>query len=555
MRFRKNLIKMGVLSSVLIMGLVGCSSTSGNGEVKSTSSKEADALEVLANKNARVAIAMALDKETMCESIMNNGSTPISYLVAQGLAFDKEGTDYRNFAGDMGYKHNDEEAKKIWEKAKEEIGFDIVEIDFLAGEGDSSKRQAEFIQAELQGVLEGLTVNIKQQPMKQRFELEEKGDYHFTYSSWGPDYPDPLTFLETMQSGIMYGLTSGYSNEEYDKLVNEGKNSTDQTTSWENYAKAEQIMLDDAFLVPLSQTASAYLEKDYVKGRVLYPYGTPCAYNWVELGEGRKELNLSSTADIPTLDLSKAGDTVSSEVLSNVMEGLTRVDKDGKVIEGVAKKWEKSEDGKSWTFHLRKDAKWTNGDPVTAKDFEYSWKRTLNPETASGYAFIMYDIVGAKEYNLGEVDNSDSVGVKAVDDYTLKVDLVRPVHYFDSLMFFKTFYPQNQKVVEKYGQEYGTDKDKMVYNGAFTLREWRFEDIYIMSKNQDYWNKDTVKIEKVNTKIVKDSNAALNLYETGQIDVVSIASENVDTYKESPEFKTSKKAGTTFLQINGGRSE
>ena len=95
----------------------------------------------------------------------------------------------------------------------------------------------------------------------------------------------------------------------------------------------------------------------------------------------------------------------------------------------------------------------------------------------------MYDIVGAKDYNLGTVDNADGVGIKAIDDYTLQVDLVRPVHYFDSLMFFKTFLPQNQKVVEQFGQEYGTDKDKMVYNGPFTLTEWKLEDIYTMSKN------------------------------------------------------------------------
>ena len=549
MKFRKQLLKMSVVSSMIIVSLVGCSNNSGASTEKSI---KGDPIKVLENKNARSAIALALDKQLMCDSILNNGSTAVNYLVAADLAFDSRGKDYREFAGNMGYEHNDEEANKAWDKAKAELGFDVVELDFLTGEGDNSKRQAEFIQAELQSSLPGLTVNIKQQPMKQRFDSEEKGDYHFTYSNWNPDYPDPLTFLETMQTGIMYGLTSGYSNVEYDKLVNEGKNSTDPIKSWENYAKAEKIMLDDAFLIPLSQTANAYLEKDYVKGRVLYPYGSPAGYNCVELDEGRTALNLSSIADIPTLDVSKAGDTVSSEVLTNIMEGLTRVDKDGKVIPGMAESWEKSEDGKTWTFNIRKDAKWSNGDKVTAKDFEFSWKRTLNPETASGYAFIMYDIVGAKEYNLGEKSNQDELGIKVIDDYTLEVNLVRPVHYFDSLMFFKTFLPQNQKVVEQFGSEYGTSKDAMVYNGPFTMTEWKFEDVYIMSKNNNYWAKDTVKIENVNTKIVKDSNAALNLYETGEIDVVGLTSENVDRYKDSPEFKTSKKAGTTFLQINGG---
>ncbi|WGX76432.1 peptide ABC transporter substrate-binding protein [Paraclostridium bifermentans] len=295
--------------------------------------------------------------------------------------------------------------------------------------------------------------------------------------------------------------------------------------------------------------------KPYVSGRLTPSFGVQAIYNWVELGEGKKELNLSLSSDIPTLDISKATDTVSSEVLMNTMEGLVKLDKDGKIAPGIAEKWDKSEDGKSWTFHLRKDAKWSNGDPVTAKDFEYSWKRTLDPATASTYGFIMYDIVGAKDFNLGKTDNADGVGIKAVDDYTLKVDLVRPVHYFDSLMFFKSFLPQNEKAVKEFGSEYGTASDKIYYNGPFTLSNWKIEDVFTMSKNPNYWDASSVKIDKVNTKIVKDANAALNLYETGSIDIVGLTSENVDKYKGSPEFKTREDAGTYFLQVNGGKAK
>lgn len=367
------------------------------------------------------------------------------------------------------------------------------------------------------------------------------------------DYADPLTFLETMQPGIQYAKNTSYKNDEYNKLIEEAKTAEKQEDSWAKYAEAEKMMLDDAYLVPLVQQGSSYLQKSYVNGRLTPSFGVPAIYNWVELGEGKKELNITNTSDIPTLDISKAEDTVSSEVLMNTMEGLVKLDKDGKVAPGIAEKWEKSEDGKSWTFHLRKDAKWSNGDAVTAKDFEYSWKRTLDPATASTYGFIMYDIVGAKDYNLGKTDNADGVGIKAVDDYTLKVDLVRPVHYFDSLMFFKSFLPQNEKAVKEFGSEYGTAVDKIVYNGPFTLSNWKIEDMYTMSKNPNYWDASSVKIDKVNTKIVKDPNAALNLYETGSIDIVGLSSENVDKYKDSPEFKTTLKASVNFFQINGGK--
>lgn len=554
MVLRKRLAVMSATAAVAVMSLVGCTSTnSGSTGSATNGGGEGDPLDVLANKNARAAIAMAIDKQTLCDTILNNGTVPADYLTARGLAFNADGKDYRDVAGDMGYKYNTEEAAKSWETAKQEVGFDTVTLELLTFDSESSKRQAEFMQAELQNALPGLTVKIQQQPFKQKLELEGKGEFHLSFAGWSPDYPDPLTFLETMQTGIQYGSNTNYNNSEYDKLIEEAKTAGSQEESWAKYAEAEKMMLEDGFINPIMQQGSSYLQKPYVSGRLTPSFGVPAIYNWVELGEGKKELNITGSSDIPTIDISKAEDTVSSEVLMNTMEGLVRLDKDGKVVPGVAESWEKSEDGKTWTFKLRKDSKWSNGDTVTAKDFEYSWKRTLDPATASTYGFIMYDIVGAKDYNLGTVDNADGVGIKAIDDYTLQVELVRPVHYFDSLMFFKTFLPQNQKVVEQFGQEYGTDKDKMVYNGPFTLTEWKLEDIYTMSKNPNYWDASSIKIDKVNTKIVKDTNAALNLYETGEIDIVGLSSESVDKYKESPEFKTLLKASTYFFQVNGGR--
>ena len=554
MVLRKRLAVMSATAAVAVMSLVGCTSTN-SGSTGSTTNGggEGDPLDVLANKNARAAIAMAIDKQALCDTILNNGTIPVSYYTSKGLATNAEGKDYRDVAGEMGYEYNTEEATKSWEKAKEEVGFDTVTLELLTFDSESSKRQAEFMQAELQNALPGLTVKIQQQPFKQKLELEGKGEFHLSFAGWNPDYPDPLTFLETMQTGIQYGSNTSYNNSEYDKLIEEAKNAANQEESWAKYAEAEKMMLDDAYLAPIIQIGSSYLQKSYVTGRLTPAFGVPAIYNWVELGEGKKELNITGSDDIPTLDVSKAEDTVSSEVLMNTMEGLVKLDKDGKIIPGVAESWEKSEDGKTWTFKLRKDSKWSNGDTVTAKDFEYSWKRTLDPATASTYGFIMYDIVGAEDYNLGKVNNADGVGIKAIDDYTLQVELVRPVHYFDSLMFFKSFLPQNQKAVEQFGQEYGTDKDKMVYNGPFTLTEWKLQDMYTMSKNPNYWDANSVKIDKVNTKIVKDANAALNLYETGEIDIVGLSSENVDKYKESPEFKTLLKASTYFFQVNGGR--
>ncbi|CEN77627.1 ABC transporter substrate-binding protein [Paraclostridium sordellii] len=549
MVLRKKLALLFALSSSGILALTGCSNTNSSGG-NSGSSKSADPYAVLANENARKAIVMSIDTPQISDVILNNGSKSVSFVTPESLAFTKEGKDYREVAGDMGYKPNDEEAKKAWEKAKEELGFDNVTIELLSYEGEAGRKTAEFIQSELNSNLEGINVEIKQQPLKQKLELATKGDYHIDLNGWSADYPDPLTFLDIFTSQGMYAQRLSYSNTEYDKLIEEAKNAETPEESFKKYGEAEKLFLDEAYAAPLYQTGSSLLQKDYVKDIVRYTYGSPASYKWADVDKANKELNLTLAGDIPTLDVSKASDMDSFYMITNTMEGLTRVDAKGVATPAMAESWEQSEDGKTWTFKIRKDAKWSNGDPVTAKDFEYSWKRTLNPETASQYGYVMYDIEGASDYNNGKVDNADNVGVKALDDNTLQVKLNRRVNYFDQLMSFCVFFPQNQKFVEAQPDKIGTTAENTVYNGPFTMSTWKMDDLCVLSKNDNYWDKDTVKLNKVNLKVVKDPNAAVNLYETGGIDVVGLTSENVDKYKDSKEFMTTKKAETYFLLLN-----
>ncbi|MBS6023597.1 MAG: hypothetical protein KIB00_05895 [Paeniclostridium sordellii] len=549
MVLRKKLALLFALSSSGILALTGCSNTNSSGG-NSGSSKSADPYAVLANENARKAIVMSIDTPQISDVILNNGSKSVSFVTPESLAFTKEGKDYREVAGDMGYKPNDNEAKKAWEKAKEELGFDNVTIELLSYEGEAGRKTAEFIQSELNSNLEGINVEIKQQPLKQKLELATKGDYHIDLNGWSADYPDPLTFLDIFTSQGMYAQRLSYSNTEYDKLIEEAKNAETPEESFKKYGEAEKLFLDEAYAAPLYQTGSSLLQKDYVKDIVRYTYGSPASYKWADVDKANKELNLTLAGDIPTLDVSKASDMDSFYMITNTMEGLTRVDAKGVATPAMAESWEQSEDGKTWTFKIRKDAKWSNGDPVTAKDFEYSWKRTLNPETASQYGYVMYDIEGASDYNNGKVDNADNVGVKALDDNTLQVKLNRRVNYFDQLMSFCVFFPQNQKFVEAQPDKIGTTAENTVYNGPFTMSTWKMDDLCVLSKNDNYWDKDTVKLNKVNLKVVKDPNAAINLYETGGIDVVGLTSENVDKYKDSKEFMTTKKAETYFLLLN-----
>ena len=541
----KKFVKASTAILISILMLTGCSSSSNN------ESNAVDPSDVMQNINARKAIAMAIDKTSFVETILNNGSIATNKFVPSKLAIDSELGDYSDFSGDLGYENNDEEAKKYWQKAKDELGFENVTLKLVLTDTEFSKRLGEYIQSEL-GDLDGLTIDLKQMPMKQRMEALANGDYNISFSGWGPDYPDPLTYLETFSLNNTYYEDTGYDSKEYNSLLDKAKKASTTKEAWTEYKNAEEVLLNDAYLVPIYQRGFAYLQKDYVKDIIVNPYGPKYLYKYADVDKSNKTLNMSNNDDITTLDTSLVKDALSSEVIANTMEGLTRLDKEFNASEGMAKSWKVSEDGLTWTFNLRDDAVWSNGEKVTAHDFEYAWKRTLDPATACETASIFYDIVGAKDYNLSKNSDRDSVGVKAIDDYTLEVKLNRPVPYFDKMVASTSFYPQNQKFVESKGDKYGTSIENSIFNGPFILKTWKLNDQYTMGKNQNYWDSNSVKLDSINVKISKDSNTDINLYNAGEIDRTTVSSDQVDKYKDSPEFGTGIDCATNFLLLNAG---
>ncbi|RIW35267.1 peptide ABC transporter substrate-binding protein [Bacillus salacetis] len=272
-------------------------------------------------------------------------------------------------------------------------------------------------------------------------------------------------------------------------------------------------------------------------------------------GEEQKEerpqvLNLLESSEIPSMDSSLATDQVSFIVMNQVYEGLYRLGENDEAVLGMAAEEPTvSEDGKTYTFKIREDAVWSNGDPVTANDFVYSWKRTLNPDTAAEYAYIMYDIKNAQKVNSGELP-VDELGVKAVDEKTFEVQLETQVPYFKALLSFATFYPQNEKFITEQGDQYGLEANTSVYNGPFVLSDWKHEQSFQVKKNPDYWEADVVKLEEINWNIVKDTATGVNLYETNKADTVGLSAEFVDQYKGDENFKTREKTSVYFLRLN-----
>ncbi|MCK2156721.1 peptide ABC transporter substrate-binding protein [Exiguobacterium sp. 17-1] len=259
-------------------------------------------------------------------------------------------------------------------------------------------------------------------------------------------------------------------------------------------------------------------------------------------------LNLIESADIPTLNPTTSTDAVSFNVLNNTMEGLYRLDDKQQPTPGIAESHTVSDDKLTYTFKLR-DAKWSDGTPITAKDFEYAWKEVLNPENASQYAYVFYNIEGAEEYNTKKGER-DAVGVKAVDDKTFEVKLKAPADYFLGLTGFGPFMPKSEELSKKIGKDFGSTADKSLYNGPFKLTEWTREQGWKMVKNDNYWDKDNVKLKTINVKVVKETSTAVNLYEKGDIDRAGLSSEFVAQYQDNKEFKTKGESTIFYLYLN-----
>lgn len=218
-----------------------------------------------------------------------------------------------------------------------------------------------------------------------------------------------------------------------------------------------------------------------------------------------------------SLDPALMTDSTSSIIASGLYEGLMRLNPAGEPENAIAKEVKISDDGKTYTFKLRDDAKWSNGEPVTAHDFEYSWKRALDPATASEYAYMLYYLENGEKYNAGEITDASQVGVKALDDYTLEAKLYTAAPYFISLVAHYTYWPVNKTAVDG-KPEWAAEASTMVTNGPFLLSEWKHEDRLILKKNPDYFNKKKVGFDTVTISLVEDNNTVYNLFETDEID-------------------------------------
>ncbi|KRN88876.1 peptide ABC transporter substrate-binding protein [Ligilactobacillus ceti] len=261
-------------------------------------------------------------------------------------------------------------------------------------------------------------------------------------------------------------------------------------------------------------------------------------------------LKWSLPAEISTMDPSLATDNYSFDMLSNSMEGLYRLGKDSKIEPGIATATKVSKDGLTYTFKLRKDAKWSNGDPVTAQDFVYSWRRTVDPKTGSQYAYLYEGIKNALDINEGKKPVED-LGIKAKGKYELVVTLDKQIPYFKLLMGFPSFFPQNQKAVEKFGKKYGTSAKYVVYNGPFKMEGWTGTNLsWSLKKNKNYWDAKKVKLDKIKFQVNKSTTTSYSLYQSDKLDQSTLGPEQAKQLKDNPDFSIVKNSNLSYLELN-----
>lgn len=311
-----------------------------------------------------------------------------------------------------------------------------------------------------------------------------------------------------------------------------GGNSSSSTTSTESIAASESSAESTESTASGDSTPAASGD-----ATAIFTPKTVDAAKTISLNAGMEPTGLNTLTSTYAIEFS---------LFKHMYENLVTLDDDDNTAPGAAESWDYDEDTLTYTFHLRKDGVWTNGDPVTAKDFEFAWSQALNPDVASDYAYFLYFIKNAEKYFNGEVA-WDEVGVKVVDDYTLEVTMEQPTPYALFLFSFGTLAPINQRFYEAVGADlYSTEAQYFCTNGPFALTEWSHNDKIVMQKNDAWHGAADVEVEEIDWKIITDANAALSSFLAGDLDMVGLGTGEL--------IKQAEAAGATIQSYTDGTS-
>lgn len=269
-----------------------------------------------------------------------------------------------------------------------------------------------------------------------------------------------------------------------------------------------------------------------------------------ETGKVSQVIEISSPAPISTLDTTQTTDKNTFTMVQHLFEGLYRFDDDSTPIPGLAEKVDISDDGLTYKFTLKKDINWSNGEPITSNDFVYAWKKLVNPETLGPNAYLLDNVKNSQDIRNGKTDVSE-LGISAPSETEFVVELTQAQPSFLTVVSIGWLAPQNEKYVKEEGKDYGIDSEHLIYSGPFVIADWdSTSDTWTLKKNKEYYDADAVKLEEVKVSTIKDDNTGINLYQSGELDLVRITGQYVAQNKENKGYVTHSDVANYYLDFN-----
>lgn len=430
-------------------------------------------------------------------------------------------------------------------------GKGFPKLTILYNTNENHRRVAAAIQ-EMWRVNLGIEIQLANVDWKVLVDRRDRGDYEIVRHAWIGEYLDPHAFLDLFrrESGTN---TTGWSSDEYERLIETAERELDPARRRAPLDAAEEILLREAPIFPIYHYVSHNFIKPFVKGvhpnaRDMHPL------QGVTLeGPGRPAdgvLIFNGSEEPQSLDPALSHDIAGLKILMHLFEGLCAYDpRDASPIPAAAERWEVSPDGLTWTFHLR-PARWSNGDPVTAHDFVWAWRRVADPATASPYAHRMFVVKNARAIFRGEA-KPETLAARAADDRTLVVELAHAAPWFPELLCLNLFYPVHRPTVEKHGPRWCTQPQIIVHNGPYRLESWKFNDRKHFVKNPAYRDAGGVKLEKFTFLSMRDAGTAFRVYEAGNCHwIFQVPPELLDSLLARPDYLESAYNGVYFYAFN-----
>ncbi len=529
------------------------SSAAGSEEAAAPTTQNEELSKQYSNLNFRLALSYAIDRQQIADLVLKDGSVPAEGFVPKEFAYGPDGKDYRETAGNL-LAYDPDKAVEYLNKAKEELGVDNFSVSLLyETDSEAPGKVSAAIQEMWQNVL-GINVTLVSKTKKERLDLMNNLTYEIGLTRWGPDYADPQTYLDLYKSD-QTAYNGYYFNPDYDALLNKaetGEDAADAEARWADMIAAEKMFVEDMGAIPVFQNGGAMLINPAVSG-IEFHNAAVDNYRKIKTTEADKNVTVAINADLNTMDHHVATDGQSFIMQSMVIGGLVSLDAEGQPVPDLAESWDISEDGTVYTFHIRPDANWSNGTPVTAQDFVYAWQRLDSGDLQSEYAFLLETICvkNAHEVFDGSAAPED-LGIKAIDDKTLEVTLTQPVGFMLGLMSFPSFFPLNQEFFEAHKDSYAQSIDDILYCGPYVFSEWVENSEYTFTKNPAYWDAANYGdyADEVVFKFISEAQSAALSYQQGELDVVTLTGDLVDQYGSDPGFTQRLQGYAWRLNVN-----